>query len=125
MKKSKYDRRRAIDCKILKKSTTHTNYYKYEITVAETDGTKTIHPVYGKDMQNALKRLMNQEKTSKVERKLETNTGLVFLSWLVLMGTPALFIDASSPWFLAYVFGVIIVLVTITTTWYNHINKGE
>ena len=38
MKKSKYDRRRAIDCKILKKSTTHKNYYKYEITVAETDG---------------------------------------------------------------------------------------
>ena len=124
MKKSKYDRRRAIDCKILKKSTTHTNYYKYEITVAETDGTKTIHPVYGKDMQNALKRLMNQEKTNKIERKLETNTGLIFLSWLVLMGTPAIFFGTQgTPWYLAYTFGTIIMIMVVATLWYNHINK--
>ena len=125
-KKSKYDRRRAIDCKILKKSTTHTNYYKYEITVAETDGTKTTHPVYGKDMQNALKRLMNQEKTSKVERKLETNTGLVFLSWLVLMGAPAIFFGAqNTPYYLAATFGSIIMIMVVATLWYSYITKGE
>ena len=126
MKKSKYDRRRAIDCKILKKSTTHKNYYKYEITVAETDGTKTTHPVYGKDMQNALKRLMNQEKTVRVERKLETNTGLIFLSWLVIMGAPAIFFGAqNTPWMLAYTFGTIIMIMVVSTCWYNYIQRGE
>ena len=126
MNKSKYDRRRAIDCKILKKSTTHTNYYKYEITVAETDGTKTTHPVYGKDMQNALKRLMNQEKTSKVERKLETNTGLIFLSWLVVMGAPAILFGAqNTPYYLAATFGSIIMITVVATLWYNYIKKGE
>ena len=126
MNKSKYDRRRAIDCKILKKSTTHTNYYKYEITVAETDGTKTTHPVYGKDMQNALKRLMNQEKTSKVERKLETNTGLIFLSWLVVMGAPAILFGAqNTPYYLAAIFGSIIMITVVATLWYNYITKGQ
>jgi|TARA_R110000744_G_scaffold354806_1_gene461212 hypothetical protein len=126
MEQSKYDRRRAIDCKILGKSRTHKNYYKYGITVAETDGTKTTHPVYGKDMQNALKRLMNQEKTVMVEKKLETNTGLIFVSWLVLMGTPALFFGAGgTPYYLAATFGSIIMIMIVATLWYNYITKGK
>lgn len=124
MKKSKYDRRRAIDCKILKKSTTHTNYYKYEITVAETDGTKTTHPVYGKDMQNALKRLMNQEKTRWFEKRL--TAGWVFAVWLIIMGFPATLMEiGDSPWYIAYMLGTVITLVVLTAWWNDHINKGE
>ena len=108
------------------KSSTHKNYYKYGITVAETDGTKTTHPVYGKDMQNALKRLMNQEKTIMVEKKLETNTGLIFLSWLVLMGAPAIFFGAEgTPYYLAATFGSIIMIMVVATSWYNYITKGK
>ena len=94
------------------------------VTIGEKDGTVHTQPAYGKDMQGALNRLINKELTVKVERKLETNTGLIFLSWLVLMGTPAIFFGTQgAPWYLAYTFGTIIMIMVVATLWYNHINK--
>tara|TARA_B100000902_G_C27212843_1_gene865373 strand:- start:700 stop:1071 length:372 start_codon:yes stop_codon:yes gene_type:complete len=121
----KYDRRRALDCKLLKKSDSHKGYCKYIVTIGEKDGTIHKQPVYGKDMQDALSRLMKKELTVKVERKLETNVGLIFLIWLVVMGAPAFFADTSSPWFLLYTFGSVLLLATVAVLWYGHVNKGE
>tara|TARA_R110000823_G_scaffold18285_1_gene57261 strand:- start:462 stop:758 length:297 start_codon:yes stop_codon:yes gene_type:complete len=96
------------------------------ITIAEMDGTVHKQPAYGKDMQGALSRLMNRELTSKVERKLETNTGLIFLSWLVIMGAPAILFGAqNTPYYLAATFGSIIMITVVATLWYNYIKKGE
>ena len=124
-KKSKYTRRRAIDCKLIERSKSNPGYCKYMITIAEMDGTIHKQPAYGKDMQGALSRLLNKELTVKVERKLETSTGFIFLAWLLVMGTPVMFIDTRSPWFLAYVFGIVSILVGVTATWYSYIKKGE
>tara|TARA_R110001592_G_scaffold179749_3_gene421556 strand:- start:17442 stop:17732 length:291 start_codon:yes stop_codon:yes gene_type:complete len=94
------------------------------ITIAELDGTVHKQPAYGKDMQGALSRLMNTERTVKIERKLETNTGLVFLSWLLLMGTSAIFLGTmNTPWMLVYTFGTIILVMIVAALWYNYINK--
>ena len=126
MGKSKYTRRRAINCELIDRSKTNPGYCKYMITIAELDGTVHKQPAYGKDMQGALARLMNKERTVKVERKLETNTGLVFLSWLVLMGAPAIFFGAqNTPYYLAATFGSIIMIMVVATLWYNYITKGE
>ena len=77
-------------------------------------------------MQNALSRLLKQELTVKVERKLETNVGLIFVLWLLMMGTPAIFFGAgNTPWVLLYTFGSIITLMIMSTLWYNHIKKGK
>jgi len=96
------------------------------ITIAELDGTVHKQPAYGKDMQGALARLMNKERTVKVERKLETNTGLIFLSWLVVMGAPAVFFGAQhTPYYLAATFGAIIMIMVLAHAWYNYITKGE
>lgn len=125
MKKSKYDRRRAIDCKLLKKSSSHKGYCKYVVTIAELDGTIHKEPVYGKDMQDALSRLMKRELTVKVERKLEKNVGFIFLTWLLVMGAPAIVTDTSSPWFLLYTFGSISLAMVIASWWYKHVYKGD
>ena len=125
-KKSKYERRRAIDCKLLKKSTTHKGYCKYMITIAEKDGTVHKQPAYGIDMQDALSRLINKERIVKVEKKVEKNFFIVFLIWLALMGWPAMLTsEYDSPKFLLYAMGSIIVFFTVVTLWYNHVNKGE
>jgi hypothetical protein len=121
----KYDKRRALFCKLLKKSDTHKGYYKYLITVGEKDGTIVKYPVYGKDMQGALSKLINKERTNNIEKNLETNTGLIFLMWLVIVGTPAILTDTSSPWFLAYAFGSVALLILLASLWYNYIKKGE
>ena len=124
--KYKFNRRRALECKFVEKSKTSPGYLKYEVTIGEKDGTKHTQPVYGKDMQDALSRLINKERTNKVERKLETNTGLIFLSWLVLMGAPAIFFGAqNTPYYLAATFGSIIMIMVVATLWYNYITKGE
>tara|TARA_B100000497_G_C7614218_1_gene368858 strand:+ start:183 stop:557 length:375 start_codon:yes stop_codon:yes gene_type:complete len=123
---NKYDRRRALDCKLLKKSDSHKGYCKYIITIGEKDGTIHKQPVYGKDMQDALSRVIKKELTVKIEKKLENNTGFIFLAWLLLMGTPAIFLGAgNTPWILVYTFGTIIMLMAVAAIWYNHINKGE
>ena len=125
-KKSKYNRRRAIDCKIMARSKNNPGYCKYMITIAELDGTVHKQPAYGKDMQGALSRLMNTERTVKVERKLENNTGLIFLIWLVLMGAPAMIFGAhNTPWMLVWTIGTIIGLMLIAGLWYSYIRKGE
>ena len=125
LKKSKYTRRRAIDCKLIERGKSNPGYCKYMITIAELDGTIHKQPAYGKDMQDALSRLMNKEMTVKVERKLESNTGLIFLIWLIAMGTPAFFVEHHTPWFLLYTFGSVILLMVIGGLWYNYIKKGE
>ena len=123
--KNKYDRRRAIDCELLKKSETHEGYCKYLVTIAEKDGTIHKQPAYGKDMQDALSRLLKKELTVKVEKKMETNTGWIFISWLICMGWPALLLNHDSPKLLMYGIGSVMVLFIIAAWWYNHIKKGE
>ena len=123
LKKSKYTRRRAIDCKLIERSKSNPGYCKYMITIAELDGTVHKQPAYGKDMQDALSRLMNKEMTVKVERKLESNTGLIFLLWLIAMGTPAFFVEHLTTWFLLYTFGSVILLMVLGGLWYNYIKK--
>tara|TARA_R110000787_G_scaffold155819_6_gene269634 strand:- start:3472 stop:3897 length:426 start_codon:yes stop_codon:yes gene_type:complete len=123
--KHKFNRRRALECTLVEKSKSNPGYLKYMVTIGEKDGTVHKQPAYGKDMQGALSRLINKEMTVKVERKLETNTGVVFLIWLVVMGVPAVFADTGSPWFLAYVFGSVFLLLFVTMWWYSYIKKGE
>ena len=125
MANKKYDKRRALFCKLLGESKTYKGYYKYLVTIGEKDGTIHKQPVYGRDMQTALNRLINKELTVKVEKKLETNTGWVFLAWLLVMVTPAFLTDYSSPWFLLYVFGSVVVLASIAVWWYSYVNRGE
>ena len=76
-------------------------------------------------MQDAINRLIHKERTAKVEEKLETNTGLIFLVWLIVMVTPAFLTDYDSPWFLLYVFGSVVVLSIVAVWWYSYVNKGE
>ena len=124
--KYKFNRRRALECKLVEKSKSNPGYLKYMVTIGEKDGTVHTQPAYGKDMQGALSRLINMERTVKVERKLETNTGLIFLSWLVLMGAPAIFFGSqNTPWYLAGTFGSLIMIMTVSTLWYNYVKKGE
>ena len=121
--KSKYSRRRAIKCEILKKSTSHKNYCKYKITICELDGTVHSEVAYGKDMQDALSRLINTERTVKVEKKIENNILWILLIWATIMGWPALITDGGSPMYILYMFISVITMFGLASLWYNYINK--
>ena len=121
--KSKYSRRRATKCEILKKSTSHKGYCKYKITICELDGTVHSEVAYGKDMQDALSRLINTERTVKVEKKIENNVLWILLIWATIMGWPALITDGGSPMYILYMFISVITMFGLASLWYNYINK--
>ena len=121
--KSKYDRRRAIKCEILKKSSSHKGYCKYKITICELDGTVHSEVAYGKDMQDALSRLINTERTVKVEKKIESNVLWILLIWAAIMGWPTLITDGGSPMYILYMFISVITMFGLAALWYNYINK--
>ena len=125
--KSKYDRRRAIDCKLERKSNSNPGYFKYNVTIREKDGTFHTEPCYGKDMQDALSRLINTERTVKVEKKLERNPFLFFLVWMALMAIPVVIYGdlTYTPWFVMYMFASFTLLFAITGWWQNYLEKGK
>ena len=124
-RKHKYDRRRAIDCKLERRSGSNPDYCKYIITICEKDGTVHKEPAYGKDMQDALSRLMNQEKTVYVENKIEKNVFWIFAIWVVAMGWPALVTEGDTPMYILYMFLSVFTMFGLAALWYNWVYKGE
>ena len=126
-RKWKYDRRRAMKCVLLEKSTKHEGYCKYMVTIGEKDGTIHKQPAYGTDMQDALSRLINTERTVKIEKKLERNPFLFFICWLAVMAIPVLIHGdmTYTPWFVVYMFISFTVLFAITGWWQHYLDKGK
>jgi hypothetical protein len=63
------ERRRAIHCDLVEPSKTSPGYFKYLITIREKDGSEHKVPAYGKDMQDAIERLLWTERVEKVNDK--------------------------------------------------------
>ena len=127
MSKSKYTKRRAIDCKIVEKSKSNPGYIKYMVTIAEMDGTIHKQPAYGKDMQDALSRLINTERTIKMEKKMERNPFVFFLLWMLVMMGPVLINGEMTytPWFILYMFVSFTTLFLIAGWWQNYLERGK
>ena len=125
--KHKFSRRRALECKFVEKSKKNPGYLKYEVTIGEKDGTVHTEPVYGVDMQDALSRLINTERTVKIEKKLERNPLLFFLVWMAVMAIPVLINGdmTYTPWFVVYMFISFTALFAITGWWQHYLDKGK
>ena len=124
-RKPKYDRRRALDCKLIEKSKKNAGYFKYEVTICEKDGTVHKEPAYGRDMQDAISRLIWKERTIKVEKKMERNPFIFFLIWLVVMAAPVLWNGdiTYTPWFILYMFGSFSAMFLFAGLWQNYLDK--
>jgi hypothetical protein len=117
------NKRKAIDCKLIEASKTSPGYFKYEVTIEDIEGDTVKQPAYGKDMQDAISRLIWNEridKVSKVSKKTKVETpilfGIVFLGiigpaiWSVMLDTPLISVAGLS----------IIALVGTSVYWFNH-----
>lgn len=85
----KKDRRKAIEGKLVGESKTSPGYFKYRFTILELDGTKHDVPAYGKDMEDALERLVWSERVEKVSDSKTFN--IVFLCvWITTIIVPSI-----------------------------------
>jgi hypothetical protein len=82
-------RRKAIDCTLIRESKDHPGYFKYQVTIQELDGTTHVVPAYGKDMEDALERLVWSERKEKIVKKKAT-TPILISAWLATIVVPAI-----------------------------------
>ena len=69
MKKNKA-KKKAIHAELRKESKTFEGWMKYEVTIKNIDGSLETIPAYGKDLQDALSRVVHDEKVEKVLPKI-------------------------------------------------------
>jgi hypothetical protein len=62
-------RKKAIKAEYRKDSESFPEWLKYEVTVLNEDGTIEKVPAYGKDLQDALSRVVHDERVNKIESK--------------------------------------------------------
>ena len=125
-KKIKFDKRRAIDCKLIKRSATHEGYCKYIVRIGEKDCTTHQQPVYGKDMQDALSRLLWHERTEKVVKVAEKGNGtpIIALTLLALI-IPAIYTaKTDNPIYLLWSLGAIVVGFIVISLWNSYVDKA-
>ena len=125
LKQFRYDKRRAIDCKLIKRSTTHDGYCKYMVTIGERDGTVHKQPVYGKDMQDALSRLLWSERTEKVIKVAEKGEGLPVIALaLIALVIPSIYTALTdNTIYLLWTVGMLALGYTVVSIWDNYVNK--
>ena len=119
------EKRRAIECKLERKSNSNPGYFKYNITIREKNGNVHTQPAYGVDMQDALSRLMKKEVTIKVEKRLEKNVGLIAIAWMLMIGWPALIMDYSKPYVFFIGIGTVMLSFFAVAWWMSYVRKGD
>jgi hypothetical protein len=62
-------RRKVINVSYRKDSKTFSDWMKYEVEVMNEDGTTEMIPAYGKDLQDALRRIVHDEKAELIGSK--------------------------------------------------------
>ena len=120
-------KRKAINCVLERKSTSNPGYYKYNVTIKEKDGTIHKQPAYGTDMQDALSRLINTERTVKIEKKMERNPFFFFIIWMAVMAIPVIIHQdlTYTPWFVLYMFAAFASMFLIAGLWQSYLEKGK
>ena len=82
------NRRRAVHAELIRESRDNPGYFRYNITIREKDGMEHVVPAYGKDMQDAIERLVWNERVGKVTRSkiIAPGFAVLILSVVALSG---------------------------------------
>ena len=74
-------KQKVINATYRKDSNTFPDWLKYEFEILNEDGTTEMIPAYGKDLQDALSRVVHDKKVVKVEQHTKRIPDLV---WVIL-----------------------------------------
>lgn len=112
-------KRRAINATLRKESQTFEGWLKYEVEIQNPDGTTELVPAYGKDLQDALSRVVHDEKVVKLEKKAKRIPDVVWVAlWFgYILGWTLLTYEISAEDFEGIFFVSGIALVSAATIW--------
>ena len=105
----------AIKAEWERDSNSSPGFNKYFITIRELDGTEVKVPAYGRDMQDALSRLVKTERAEKLAEATEKVPEYVYvLLFLGTLGVGATLSTASDdPLYFAVGAGALVLLVAV------------
>ena len=113
MTNSSKPRRMAVLAEWQRDSESAPGFNKYFITIREVDGTETKVPAYGRDMQDALSRLVKTERTDKFVETTERVPDFVYI--LLFLGTlgvgATLSTAANNPMYFAVGAGALVLVI--------------
>jgi len=123
---------KAIHAKLRHESSTFNGYLKYEVTIENPDGSTEIVPAYGKDLQDALSRVVHDEKVMKVKPIVDKiPQGVWVILWFIGIGayTGVIFKSQAilKDWVgVIYITGIVGLTITILSirNWFKLRNKG-
>jgi len=121
-------KQKVIDVKYRKDSETFPDWMKYEITLLNEDGSTEKHPAYGKDLQDALSRVVHDKKVNKVQKTTSKFPWWGWaIVWFIYIGGLAVYTSSSRD--NGFVFGIgmtlPVVLVTLLNRWSIEKNKDK
>jgi len=121
-------KQKVIDVKYRKESKTFPDWMKYEITLLNEDGSTEKHPAYGKDLQDALSRVVHDQKVTKVQTTTSKFPWWGWaIIWFVYIGGLAVYTSYSPDNGLVFGIGMTfpVVLVTLLNRWSIEKNKDK
>ena len=123
----KRNTRKALDCKLVGSSEINPKYFRYEVTIQEADGEVYKTPAFGTDMQDALSRLVWNQRTEAVSQLAGRKPWMQFIPLLSLFCVLGVFALQSKThdnpaWILGGIASVGAIL-GMAILWTRHINK--
>lgn len=126
------NKQKVINVTYRKDSETFPKWMKYEIELLNEDGTTELIPAYGKDLQDALNRVVHDNKVEKVSKVVDKVPTFVWpLVWLAVMAILGLriienqhkFGDWVGLMFIGSMVGITLVTLSITK-WFEKKNRN-
>lgn len=121
-------RAKAIHAELRKESKAFDGWLKYEVTIEHPDSTVEKVPAYGKDLQDALSRVVHDKKVEKITKtKVPLLTG-IFLVALIgsVFSTIGVNVDALGRLVGPTIIAAIVVMSTLIISianWFNFKNR--
>lgn len=116
--------KKAVDCRMIRPSNSNPGYFKYEVTIKRKDGSQETVPTYGKDMQDALSRLVWTERSEVIDRVAsKLNASAFVYIWLLAMAIVA--VVPNTPFWIAILFGSAALVTVSFVLFERYLNKDD
>ena len=112
-------KRKAVNASLRKESKSYKGWLKYEVEIMNEDGSLDSIPAYGKDLQDALSRVVHDEKIQKIQTRTRKVPDIIWaILWFgYVTGWTILTLSFSHPDNQSLVLLTGLASITVATLW--------
>ena len=122
-------KQKVIDVKYRKDSKTFPDWLKYEVTILNEDGTENKIPAYGKDLQDALSRVVHDKRVKQVNKQTSQfpwwGWAIVWFAYIGGLAAITRYTSDDSGWIFGIGMIVPVIIVTLLNRWSIEQNKDR